>query len=72
MGKKINEMVLRIVHEERLLLKIFENRRARMFGRLLRHHSFLKSIIECKIETKKGRGRPTEKIFRSNTGKELV
>lgn len=56
--KKSNEEVLGMVNEKRSLLKVIENRRGKMLGHLIRHDSYIKVIIEGKIEGKRKRGRP--------------
>ncbi|KAI5636210.1 hypothetical protein NE865_11049 [Phthorimaea operculella] len=61
--RKTNEEVLQLVKEKRALLRTIENRRGKMMGHLIRHDSFLKTIIEGKVEGKRGRGRPRRNYF---------
>lgn len=56
--KRTNEEVLTLVDEKRSLLRTIENRRGKMMGHLIRHDTFFKTILEGKIEGKRGRGRP--------------
>lgn len=56
--KITNIEVLRRIQEKRILLTTIENRRGKMVGHLIRHDSFIKTIMEGKIEGKRGRGRP--------------
>lgn len=56
--KVANEEVLQRVKEKRNISNIIENRRGKMIGHLIRHDSFIRNIIEGKIEGKRRRGRP--------------
>ena len=54
-----NDEVFQKVKEERLLLKIFKNRRHSWIGHTIRHNEFVVSILEGAISGKKGRGAST-------------
>lgn len=58
--KNRNEEVLRIVQENRGLLKATDKRRGRMFWDLIRHDSILRNVVERRIERQSGRGRPRQ------------
>ncbi|XP_073956518.1 uncharacterized protein [Choristoneura fumiferana] len=58
MERKTNEEVLRMVEERRTILNTIDARRGNMIGHLIRHDDFFKTILEEKIEGKRGRGRP--------------
>jgi hypothetical protein len=46
------------VKEERLLLKILQNRRHSWIGHIIRHNEFVVNILEGAISGKKAMGRP--------------
>jgi hypothetical protein len=46
------------VKEERLLLKILNNRRHSWIGHIIRHNEFVVNILEGAISGKKAMGRP--------------
>ncbi|KAI5631681.1 reverse transcriptase (RNA-dependent DNA polymerase) domain-containing protein [Phthorimaea operculella] len=53
-----SHVLLNLVKEKRTIFNVIENRRGNMLGHLLRHDDLLKTIIEGKIEGRRGRGRP--------------
>lgn len=54
------------------LLRTIDNRRLKMFRHLIRYNRFPKSIIEYKIEVKRGRGRPRRNYLDQKKGKVIV
>jgi porphobilinogen deaminase len=58
-----NEEVFQRVEEERLLLKILNNRCHSWIGHIIRHSEFVVNILEGTISGKKGRGKtPTTEL----------
>jgi uncharacterized protein involved in propanediol utilization len=55
--KKINEEILQIVEEKKVLLSIIKSRSGKLIGHLLRHNTFITNIMERRINGRKGRGR---------------
>jgi len=53
-----NEEVLQRVKEERILLKMLNNRRPSWIGHIIRHNEFVVNISEGAISGKKAMGRP--------------
>jgi hypothetical protein len=53
-----NEEVLRRVGEKRNIMNVFRRSRGRFIGHILRHNSFLKTVLEGEISGKNYRGRP--------------
>jgi len=53
-----NDEVFQRVKEERLLLKILDNRRPSCLGHIIRHNEFVVNILEAAISGKKALGRP--------------
>jgi len=56
--KITNEKVFQRVREERLLLKISNNRRHSWIGHIIRHNEFVVNIMEGAISEKTAMGRP--------------
>jgi len=54
----MNDEVFQRVKKERLLLKIFKNRRHSWIGHTIRHNEFVVNILEEAIFGKKAVGRP--------------
>lgn len=54
----IGEDVLTRLKASKNGLKIVENRRGSMMGRLMRHDNFRTNLIEEKVADNRGRGRP--------------
>ena len=52
-----NDEVLRIVGEERMLIKTCKERQKKWMGHILRHDGLLKDVIEGRLEGKRPRGR---------------
>jgi hypothetical protein len=53
-----NEEVFQRVKEERILLKILDNRRHLWIGHIIRHNEFVANILEGAISGIKAMGRP--------------
>ena len=54
----MNEKVFQRVKEDRLLLKILNNRLHSWIGHIIRHNEFVVNILEGAISGKKAMGRP--------------
>ena len=52
-----NDEVLRIVEEERMLLKTCKERQKKWVGHILRHDGLLKDVTEGRLEGRRPRGR---------------
>ena len=57
-----NEEVLTLVEEERSLLTIIRTRQRNWMGHILRGDSLQREIIEGRMEGKRGRGSPRQKL----------
>lgn len=51
-----NKEVLMKVGEERSLINTIQKRQKRWIGHILRHDGLLKSVLECRMDGKRGRG----------------
>src|SRR6218665_2533261 len=58
-----NEEVLKLVEEERSLLMIIRMRQRNWMGHIMRGDSLQREIIEGRMEGKRGRGRPRQKLL---------
>ena len=58
-----NEEVLRMVGEERSILATIKKRQRNWIGHILRGDSLGREIIEGRMEGRKGRGRPRQKLL---------
>ena len=56
--KKTNEQVLREVGEERSLWKKVVQRKKNWIGHIVRGEGLMNQVMEGRMETKRGRGRP--------------
>jgi hypothetical protein len=56
--------------EERLLLKILNNRRHLRIGHAIRHNEFVVNILERAISGKKGRGKTSTTILKASRQKQ--
>jgi len=66
-----NEEVFQRAKEERLLLKIFKNRRHSWIGHTIRHIEFVVNVLEGALSGKKAVGRPRIQYLKQvarNTG----
>ena len=55
--------MLKLVVEERSLLTIIRKRQQNWMGYILRGESLKREIIEVRMEGKRGRGRPRQKLL---------
>ena len=55
---KTNEEVLRMANVKRSLITIITKRKCQYFGHLIRRNGIQRTLLEAKIEGKRGRGRP--------------
>jgi len=62
----MNEEVFRKVKEERLFLKMLNNRRHSWIGHIIRHSEFVVNILEGAILGKKGRGKTSTAILKAS------
>jgi hypothetical protein len=70
-GRITNDDVFQTAIEERLLLKIFKNRRHSLIGHTVGHNEFVVNILEGTIYGKKAVGRPRLQYLKQvtrNTG----
>src|SRR6218665_3959876 len=58
-----NEEVLKLVEEESSLLTIIRTRQRNWMGHIMRGDSLQREIIEERMEGKRGRGRPRQKLL---------
>ena len=58
-----NEEVFQRVKEERILLKMLNNRRHSWIGHIIRHNEFVVNILEGAISGKKGHGKTSTTIL---------
>ena len=65
-----NDEVLRIVGEERMLIKTCKERQKKWVGHILRHDGLLKDVIEGRLEGKRPRGRKRIMMLDSIKGRE--
>ena len=65
-----NDEVLRIVGEERMLIKTCKERQKKWIGHILRHDGLLKDVIEGRLEGKRPRGRKRIMMLDSIKGRE--
>ena len=65
-----NDEVLRIVGEERMLIKTCKERQKKWVGHILRHDGLLKDVIEGRLEGKRPRGRKGLMMLDSIKGRE--
>ena len=66
-----NDEVFQRMKEERLLLKIIQNRRHSWIGHTVRHNEFVANVLEGAIAGKKAVGRPRLRYLKQvdrNTG----
>src|SRR6218665_803684 len=62
-GTLSNEEVLTLVGEERSLISTIRARQRNWMGHLLRGDSLQREIMEGRMEGKRGRGRPRQKLL---------
>jgi hypothetical protein len=63
-----NEEVFQRAEEERILLKILNNRRHSRIGHIIRHSEFVVNILEGAISGKKAIGRPRLQYLKQSLG----
>ena len=68
--KVSNHQVLDKIHEERTMLDSLHRRKHKWLGHLLRHEGLLHTILEGRIEGKRGRGRKRQQMIDDIMGKE--
>jgi hypothetical protein len=59
-----NEEVFQRAKEERLLLKVLQNRRHSWIGHTIRHKEFVANILEGATSGKKGRGKASTAVLK--------
>ena len=68
--KVSNHQVLDKIHEERTMLDSLHQRKHKWLGHILRHEGLLHTILEGRIEGKRGRGRKRQQMIDDIMGKE--
>jgi len=65
----MNDEVFQRAIEERLFLKILQERRHSWIGHIIRHNEFVVNILEGAISGKKGRGKTSTTILEASRQK---